>query len=91
MHLVDMTTATTNTADLIISTARVCAQGWAEQAREGSARTWTGVVPDADIDFVERERVGRALSHEEMVEFCDTFRSEYAACMEQKADQNGWV
>lgn len=85
-----MNAATETVSDLITSTARACAQGWTEQAREHCDRTWTGTVPDADIDFVERERLGRPMSHDEMVEFCSTFRDEYAACMEQKAARDGW-
>lgn len=88
-----MTNANRTDLALIIDTARACAQGWAEQAREESPRTWPAAnpIPDEDIAFVERERIERDLSEEESVVFGRAFREEYDACLAQKAERLGWA
>lgn len=81
----------TTTTTLIIDTARVCAQGWVEQSREHDARRWTNPVPQADLDFVEHERLGRSMTDEEAAEFSRAFIEEFNTCMQAKAERNGWA
>lgn len=85
-----MHTATQPATTIIHNAARACAQGWAEQSREHDARRWTGPVPQADYDYLEREVLGRPADEEEGAEFSRVFIDEYAACMGQKAERNGW-
>lgn len=91
-----MNTATAQTAmtaanmTAIHNAARACAQGWAEQSREHDVRRWTGLVPQADCDYLEMEILGRPADEEEAAEFSRIFIDEYAACMEQRASRLGW-
>lgn len=86
-----MNNTNTTSMSTIHNTARACAQGWAEQANPESPRRWAGDgVPDADIDYVEHEILGRPMSDEEAAEFYRVFIDEYAFCMQQRAERNGW-
>lgn len=77
--------------EIVVDTARACAQGWVAEANETSSRRWAGAdIPQADLDFVEHERLGRPMDDEEATEFCRVFRDEYAARMEKKAAREGW-
>lgn len=83
--------AETHPITLVIETARACAQGWVEQSREHDARRWTSAVPADDVVFVERERLGRPMDDEEAAEFSRAFVAEFDACMQTKAERNGWA
>lgn len=82
-------TATATRTTLIIDTARACAQGWVEQSREHDARRWTNPIPQADLDFVEHERLGRPMSDEEAVEFSRAFIDEFNTCMRRPSATPG--
>lgn len=76
--------------DAVTAVARACAQGWANETNEYMKRRWIAPIPMADQNYLEMEVLGRPATEEESAEFSRVFIDEFNACIEQKAEREGW-
>lgn len=72
--------------DTVREAGAACGRGWAEVAGSDAPLTWASdEVGDGDLDYLRTEVLFRQETPEESREFFETFKAEYAACMEQRA------
>lgn len=84
-EVVALTVPVSLTEEAVREAARACSEGWAEQTDD--TERWTGDVPDADLDYLQQEILGRQATSREITDFVLEFVSNYNTIMEQREER----